>query len=119
MLVPATMTTLFATRGAVYRYNKVRKRNFRCMIQDDGLMVSERQKKSVYEVALKAVGEAFKEAQRENAGVDRLLDLVEDAIRAKFGFEEDAEEPEEKPEPIEEPEPKTVEPMITPRRRRA
>ena len=117
LMLNATLRTLFTVRNAVYRYNRDHKRDFRCTIEDDGVRVAERPKKSVYQVALKAVGEAFKLAQQENAHVDTLVDRVEDVIRTHFAKPEpDGDEGEYEDE---QPEVKRVEPIQERRRRRA
>ena len=106
-LVPATIKTIFAVRGAVYRYNREKKRHFRCMLADDGIMVSEKAKKSAYEQAAKAVADVFKRAQAQQMELNQLLDEVEDAVRVYLNDEpiESAEtdkEPEQEFDTVEE-----------------
>ena len=92
---PATLRTLYSVRNAVYKFNRENDRKFRCIIRDDGVVLTERPMKTAHDAAAKEIAAVLSEAKREGEGdTDVLLDRIKDVLERVF---EDADEEEEQP----------------------
>jgi len=90
---PATLTTLYAVRNAVYRYNKENNKRFRCIIRDDGVTLTERPMQSAYENAAKEVKSVLLAAKASGErDVDEIMELIRDAVTKHLSDESDVED---------------------------
>lgn len=110
IVYPATLRTLYAVRNAVYRFNKDNERKFRCVINDDGVILTERPVKSAHDVAGKAIAEMLAAAKAENeTDVDTLTERVRDIFTQHFNEDaaedatSEAEEPSDEAEEVSSP----------------
>ena len=97
---PTTLKTLFSVRNAVYKYNKENGKNFRCVLDDDAVRISEKPKKPEYGKALREIEAVFKTMHEDGAlNIDDLVARVENIVRTHFDGDVQEEEPAPPPPP--------------------
>jgi len=86
---PATLTTLYAVRNAVYRYNRESGKKFRCIIRDDGVVLTEREGRSAHDAASKAIKEIMTSAKsKHETDVDTLVTKIRSVLESYFNEDE-------------------------------
>jgi len=89
---PATLSTLYAVRNAVYRYNRESGKKFKCVIQDDGVVLTMRAGKSNHDAAAKEIKNVLTAAKLANENSENMISAkVIEVIHNYFGENSDSE----------------------------